>query len=381
MGILDAPALSRSAADARYLRPPTNAGARQKPYDSVKFAYNFKSANTLGGRAKLAAAFAGLSYAEILCLGDSKTAGLGTNGGGQYLPARSYPGQLLAGLASRGYSVSTGWVYPAHNLSVAEEPRLAYTGSWAARNVSTKILYASSTGAGTLTFTSDRPGTIAEIQYLPTSAGFTYSIDGAAAVTVTPSGSGTTPVTVTVTGLSNATHTIAINAAATGVLVQAFRVRNATGVGVSNAGIAGSTATDWIQQGATPGGTGNVVTPAPDAVFIQLGINDCRTGIAVATFSANLAAIVSRFHVSIGKTTILVVPMPPQVADTTTAKWQPYASAIYDVADQYDIPVLDVNDCLVDWATANAAGLTFDSVHENDGGYATTGSAALRLLT
>lgn len=373
---------------------PAAVGARAGRFDPVTGVYVPANASNvlLQSKAVMANAFAARQQVNILCLGDSETAGVGTNAGGQYTPLTSYPGRLAQILGQAGYpKVGTGWVYPCHNLSVTQDSRITSTGSWGALNQSATQLWLNSTGSGTLTFTSDVAGTVAEFQYLPTSTAFTYQIDGATAVNVTPAGSGQTPVVISVTGLASTTHTITINATGTGVLIQAFQVRTtAGGVLVSNAGLSGSTALQWTQSPGTPGSVGNVVTPNPDLVLMSLGINDARTGGStadgtVAQFKANYIPVITRFSTSIAKPVWLCVQVPPATADQATShyNWGQFQSAIYDLADTYGLPVLDLTYLFGGYqnqAFANTNGLYFDSLHPSDKGYAVVAGAWFNAL-
>jgi len=372
---------------------PAAVGPRSGAFDALTGVYLPTTAQQTLRRSKqaLATARAGLAQVNLLCAGDSETAGLGVNAGGTYIPANAFPGRLATYLNALGYAkVGTGWVYPAHNLTAPQEARITTTGS--AWTTTGPQLYATSTGSSTITFTSDVAGTIAEFQYLPTSAAFSYQIDGGSAVNVTPAGSGTTPVVVSVTGLSSSAHTVTINASAAGVLVQAFQVRAATGgLLVSNAGIAGSTALNWLQTAGTPSGVGNVVSPAPDITLLALGINDARSGGSAfdgtpAQFKANYGPVISRFLVSLNKPVWLCVQVPPAVADQTGGhySWAAWQSAIYDLADIWGCPLLDLTYHFGGYqgqTASNTDGLYYDGLHPSDKGYALVAHAWATALT
>lgn len=347
-------------------------------YSSSRHAYNFKASNTRRLRAGLAKAKAGVGVVRIGMCGDSTSAGYPS------AATKSAPLQMRSFLESRGYPVNgTGPVVanPGGGPGGYLDDRYATTGSWTTQANNANNILASNQSGSSITFTSDRAGTIVEISYLDLGAGWTYSIDGAAAVAV-PSGGGTgTLKRVTVNGLGSKTHTVRITVtdipAGTSMYLSWVDVRMATsGVSVGNFGVNASTTTDWTNQ--------TFYFPqmtlrdwAPDVVFVDLGINDWGSAASPqadpAEFKGRLQAIIDVFR---GNADVILVTSNP----FNGLDYQPYNVAKYELADDNDIPLVDVYEMFESWTVSNELGLFADSAHPSLAGYAEKGSALANAI-
>lgn len=339
---------------------PSYAGARANPYNSRVSAYNWKASNTRKLRAALGRAQAGTGRASLGFIGDSETDYyIGT--GNDFL--NMWPRVMRSVLASLGIPVGgTGLVWAPH-YGPAVDPRWTVGAGWTnANNYMT-----TTTSGATLTFASGDPGTAVDLVVFGTSGSLGWNIDsGAATGTLTPSG-GLVPVKYTLaTGLANTTHSLVLTTSSTAArYVIAARVYGASGVEVHNAAAFGSSAAgtgSWT-DGADPtqivSRVSTLQTASPDVVWCALGVNDINTsGTAPATVIAAISSLRSTFSTS---DFVLVAQYQP----ATNSGWEPYVSALYDLADSLDVPLIDLYDRSGGTITATANGLMGDTVHPN----------------
>jgi lysophospholipase L1-like esterase len=379
MGILDVPVTPENiGAVAKAL--PSAAGRRDKRYNAELSLYNATSANMRGFRNALAKARAG-GLVTFSFLGDSKIAGLGTNGMASINAAASAPGFFRSALAGRGYPIAgTGPVFSFQNPALGTaDTRWTFTGTWTPVVNTPNVNFRSSTVAGsTATFTSDLPGTVVEIRNLSNSGPYTYAIDGAAAVTVTPTGTNVIHTT-TVTGLANTVHTVVLTTTSTtATYALAVNVRQATGFQVANHGLSGSNTTHWIALNWFQAKGVAELLPT-DGVFLSLGTNDSGTGVTIANFKTNMTTIVAA-QKALGRPVMLILPSAPATTHVAYASWPLYVAAHYDLAESLDVPLLDLTDVHGTQALAMASGMFFDEVHEKEAGYALNASSILGAL-
>lgn len=355
---------------------PALAGVRAGRFNPALSLYNATPANMRGFRQAIGKLLDG-QLVTFSFLGDSKIAGYGTNGGVSIVAANSAPGHFRQMLGARGYSIAgTGPVFASQHASTLNDSRWSFPG-WTAGGTNNNFISASSAGAAA-TFTSDLAGTVVEINSLSNSAPFTYSIDGGAAVTVTPSGSNVV-YTTTITGLANTTHTVVLTTtSATLTYILSVNVRGTSGLQIANHGICSSTATDWTQTNFYQ--AKNVAQTLPsNGIFLSLGINDSRNGISAATFKTNMTTIITG-QTGLGRPLMLLVPTNPQTTDPAYTNWAAFVSATYDLSDTLGVPLLDLGDVQGAWTQANTAGLTFDGLHEDSAGYAVNAAALVAAL-
>lgn len=341
---------------------PSHAGTRNGRQDPGRSIYNLKASNTGRLRAALSAARAGTGLCRLGFAGDSLTAGY-TATRGTTDPVTSLRGELNR----QGYT--TGELV--HTSPSMTEPRITTTGTWAAGTVQFPWIGGTSTGA-TLALTGT--GTVCEIVSAKGSAPFTYSIDGAAAVTVTPSTSPTTILTTTVTGLTSASHTVTITTTNTaGVYLYALGFRSATGVVVDNAGIVGASSPDWLAQPTNYGPAVSTFSsgyPSHDAVFLELGANNLLHAVGTpAGLTSDLGSLITQIRAQSATpaTVVLVASNYMQTYDTSQPAW---ISAVYDAADASDVPLIDFADRLGLYGTYSGMQGAGDGIHLNPAGYA-----------
>lgn len=256
------------------------------------------------------------------------------------------------------------------------------------------ITYLYTDTASSITFKVS--GTIVKIYTVSgstTRAGYTYTIDGGAPVTVADSGISAANIQVTtVTGLANADHTVTITRdGASGTLsVCGVAGENATGIVVDNNAKAGAASGSFVtganSAASTPlgaGWNGGESNPC-DLLIYTAGPNDAASNVTPDVWSANVAKYfkaVKDTGVQAGDTDLMIVIPHLGTHDTTNFVYQEYANRARALADTYGAAVVNLWalgrnswkywDDLGYWGDADAVGAAgHDSVHPGDAGYA-----------
>jgi hypothetical protein len=360
---------------------PSYAGTgRTKTFDKTRSIYNPESP-TLGKiRARAAyGAVAGAGRFQVLGLGHSYLAG-----------SKATPGvndtmtTLRRILAARTGGTARSYA-PFRNGETRDSHYTAVGAGWQTTNVLPATGYGTSTTDGdTLTYTSTDTGTVLDFWVTADSTAFSYAVDGGAAVPLTNTGADQAVRVVTVTGLPNTTHTLTITKTGTGVtrFIGAM-VRDTTGIEVYNFGWGGTTSSQWAASTAgTLRGIAASVAVQRDAVLIQVDTNDARTAAGNLTgpqWKTSIGTAIAS-HVGLGQPTALLLS-PDGPSGIPAGRWDEYAVAAYELAEQYDIPLLDLRAVVGGWATAKAAGFTDgDDLHFNVRGWFVEANAIAGLL-
>jgi lysophospholipase L1-like esterase len=147
---------------------------------------------------------------------------------------------------------------------------------------------------------------------------------------------------------------------------------------VSNHGINGTTARDWLYGGDAVGPSWDARMKASraDIVIVQLGVNDSNS-YPVETYVHALEGLVRRTHAA-GKLIILETPGPvdnPGLA--------PYAQAMIELAGKLRVPLIDQYSYWTAWMAANRVRirtLVPDGTHPSDAWYIEKGKYAARVF-
>lgn len=364
---------TRSATEFNPSAYPSYVGARTKTFDARSSLYNGTAINMRNIRAGINSTRQGGTFV-LTAFGDSTTAGSGATS------ALSWPGQMLSLLLASGCPIKgTGLVMAGQGVT---DPRWASTGTITAAGS-----FAQLAAAATKTFTSDRNGTTAVIRFYRNSGNFSILVDGSApssgvvtvvggtysAGTVTPDGASSAG-SVTVTGLTDTVHAVKVTSTATTYLI-GIKVTGTAGLEINNMGVPSSASGDWTSTGFTS--NFQIATlETPGVIIIPIGVNDGSTSVPVATYKSNLSTIASNAKA------IAPVLLVAQInaSGIPSATQQQYVSAMYDVADTLDLPVLDLMHRWGSFFAANLLGLTADSVHPNSRGYADWAQATTSAL-
>lgn len=355
---------------------PLYAGTRTKRFSPDNSIYNGYSLKTRKARAKLSAALNGTGRAKILYLGHSEVAGQGgyTGTGDTSIRLR----QVLANL---GYPVGTGWVY-AHNKNGQPQPtkdsRWSNTGSFVYD--ATSLFGSYNTATQSSVFTADVAGDTVDIATYGNGQSIAYNINGTTGTLTTNASSAVQVATVAVTVPVGGTITLTATTAAS-MYILGVNVRKASTVEVTNAGLSGAAAADWLPT-ANADAFYNIyksatLTALPDVVVIELDANEALNGVTTATFKTNMTTLINALKALTTTPEIFLVHACSMVpggggyAAVTQATWDSFGSALYDLADTFDVPLLDMTHRTgLTFAEANANGVMFDQVHPNNLYYA-----------
>jgi len=385
-----------------YSRPETQTAAVTRPssvpasqalaysFNGSKAAYNVKPSNTR--RLTAAIARSAFTLQSIAAIGDSLTVGFGTPVA--ELNLYSYPSWLARRVLPTRLGTpqsGTGVVSLFNNYG---DPRVATSGSGLAFGAPHFALQANAAG-NVVTFTSDVPGTVAEVWSFGGSSPFTIAVDGAIPAagavsflspgpasatynastgTVTPNGQSAV-LRVIVSGLANTTHAVRWTSTAAAGFVEAFRVGNPTGLEVSRMAVAGATMqtagggyswqdTDFFSY------AGIMLASNPAAVLVGIGGNDANQNLSIDTYRTQLQAFLLRIRAA-GADPIIVAESPFDVSGgVNPARWASFVAAQYVVADAVDCPLIDQAHAFGSYAESTTLGLTIaDGLHLNPSGY------------
>lgn len=357
-----------------------------KRYDRARNVYNLKPQHLFRTRAKLAQARAGTGICKIAAVGHSMVAGVGATTGTQ-----DWPTVLADILNSHGIPRAGSNLVTGNRGSGLMDARWSWGAGWGSFGGSSTLM-ANSTTTNAAVMTSDKAGTVVDIWFYKTSTSSAYSvvIDGGAPVTVTPSGSNNTPFLHTITGLANTTHTVSVTRSGGGAgYILGAEVRQTSGVSIFNGGIGGSrvtTLTETQLYGTTAfASSGSYSGPNRTwgADLILMGpiiTNDAFAGTNVATWKADHQTAITRARTFSGTYTqasdlVLVADTPVAGIDQSG-----YRTALYELADTNDLPLIDMFDRWGSYTLSNAYGLMDDGTHPNRNGYAEEAAAVMGAL-
>lgn len=162
------------------------------------------------------------------------------------------------------------------------------------------------------------------------------------------------------TALAAGSHVLKVTAPATGnMVVWGLEARvSDQGVRVTRSALSGTRIGDLATSEQT---MKLVIDRAAPDLFILLGpTNDYLQQTAVATYKARLTTAVQRAQAA-GASMLLVVASPPQDMSLTIG-YASYVTAAYQVADEQDCALLDLQKRWVSYVAAQAAGVVGDTV-------------------
>lgn len=360
--VADAATLSATYAPGSV--PSIITGTHTKGYDQKRNLYNLQPKHLRKTRSQLAAARAGLGLCKISILGDSTDAGETATPFGTNAP----PVRFRNALKDVGYPVAGTGLVLNRNGASGNDSRWGASGTW---TTYTQIFDYATTDGNTKTFTSDLPGTVVEVTYNSSNVGtFEVQIDGGAIDTVTIDGVPENK-TWTKTGLANTTHTVVVRhkSSTLGILLSGVCVRATTGLLVSSYGVGGSKSAEWEANSGV--GYANVAkTYGADLYILNVLTNDVTQAVTAATYKTNMQSIITRL-VATGADLLLVSNVPRGDANSDTA----HRIKLYELADENDLPLLDLGDRWGTHAIASTLGMMSDYAHPNAKGYAEKGQA------
>lgn len=348
--------------------------------------------------AALARHRAGVGTARLAFVGDSTTAGVGSNPAASNtdIRRRSMPA-VLAQVMTQRYGVkasSMGWFgdgWETTNFSVAD-PRVArgagwsifqtmVPGGWAHRDAtttSTPITFTPST-----TVATDRLDVW--VLVYPGYADFVVSTSGAfnGSGATNAAAGGCKKYTISRTA-STAPWTLQKSGATPGaeliVLGMEAWVSADNPMRIWNMGAAGSKVWDWANPNEAWNAKNALASAeyAPDLTVIGLTINDWAQGTSESTYKAALATLITSAQVT--GDALLVSGVPSNLGTATTARQQEVTGWMLDMAAQYDCPAIILADRWVSQSYEPMRGLYFDGLHPSNVGYADIAEVIARVI-
>lgn len=346
---------------------PAYAGTRRNyTYDAARRIYlpnGFLRRQSLAALGKAGSGASGAAEvggaASILCLGDSETAGRPN-------VLTSWPYRLRKMLQAFGYPIGgTG----ANGIDLLGAGPVA--SSWTLAGgmaLSGSAFWMKSTTEGASgTYVSEFAGTQVDVWTFGNSGAFTVAIDGGAEELFTPGGVAGKVEKFTKAGLANAVHTVVVKSKTAGsTYIFAVNVHTpATGLEVVNFGASGTTTGEWRTPKATSFSLASQVQnlyPEPGIVVLSLGLNDMVGSVPLATYRANLEALVAEYQ-GLGADVYLVAQ--PMEESFSQATWEEWLRAQYEVADAKACGLYDAFAMTGSYTEASGRALMYDAIHVN----------------
>lgn len=408
-----------NAAYERTVRPSWAKSTR--PFDQRLSAYNLRPDNTKKWRAAKARAAAGLGQAHVSTFLDSITHGANTATSNPKF-TYSWPGRLRTLLQARLGDGGTGVVVPWDSLpndpgSPPHDNRFNFAG--AVTNVAYGVY---SKGAKRVTGTD---GAVNHIEFTATCDEFwVYSlvssgglprvqVDGGTINTIGAGGNSTTSTFLpkpgywgegTSMGLvvsqipagSLGQHTIRLMAPSTSGTLTVLGIEGriaGKGVRVSNLAQSSRQMSELVADDATNHFSGMSITFdtfRSDLAVLLVGMNDYQGHVPVATFKTRVATAIDRqrstsTYSAKGDVILATCPQPnyaaPIPADgVLTPPMTDYYGALYELADEKDVPLIDVAQRWTDYTAASGLGFFGDALHPNDLGSSDIAQAVANVL-
>lgn len=344
---LTSPGPVRDAADARVIAVGDPAFAREgvRPtamvaagsthvYDQKASLYNFRPENTRRIKWSLARALSGAGVARWAFKDDSTGAGYPDP---TFSPAR----QLLSLLEKRGYPVAGELVVanPGGAAGTMVDPRWTFSGPWTPQGgaASPNFVRTVASSGAWAKYTGNRKGDRVRTAHF-CSAPVELRIDGVLIKTLPASAAST--ITYNTEIVTDDLHNVELRST-TGAnmnVVYAGVGYITAGVEFFNGGTNSTRSADWLTSTYFYNGP-VIATYNPHVTFIGLGHNDKNVGagVPVATYKANLQAMITAGLAGGAGNVVLVAQNPNQSGD-----FADYMRAKYELADSNDIPLIDI---------------------------------------
>jgi lysophospholipase L1-like esterase len=339
----------------------------------------------------------GEGYATLLCIGDSITQGetstFGTNPIfrncwphklQELLDAYYVPAQI--GLCSGGYGT------PGPDLRFT----LGSGWSWAAANIGFSKYSIQSAGgaAGTMTYAPGYLCDKADIYFKvhnSNQGNSSVTVDGGAPTALTGFGtpSRVEVVNVDLGGLAD-THVLTFAGA---TIVDGLGLFDIIGIDAYDSttpcvrvgllGRSGASTEEWGFGGYPGAGFQSldaIAKAAPDLTIINLGVNDAAVPVSLATYIANMAAVIDVCQLTGDVLLTGLIPSGGVFSGRQPIELDYSVNGLGSLATSHGCGVVDLNARWVDFATADALGWMTDSLHPTAAGYADMAQAIFNAL-
>ncbi len=325
------------------------------------------------------------SLARVLLIGDSTIYGRGANPAGSFGVTGAFdmgaPGRRLAEtMRANGLEARCRSVVGMGSNNTAEATEQYFEGApdvGVALNGWGKFTYKAiggdifqtATSPGSLTFTFGGVDTVALGFPINAYGTLRYRVDGGPWVDLNENGAGVIDLLRVEIDLGTVgAHTVEVERTASTVYVQYCEAwAKSDNVVIVPWGARGYTSSDLVLT-TRPWSYLSALAKVPfDVACVNIGINDVNTGMAQATYEANLGAYLDAVLEQVPAPRVFAI-IPNDIA----AGLAYLPTSIVAVAGARGITVLDTREAsgMSDYAAASAAGLMFDTLHPNNLGYA-----------
>lgn len=305
-------------------------------------------------------------HVRMVCAGPSTVAG--TGGSQPMVAVSSFPAQLIDLLGAR----------PGRVMASTYDNRWEFSGAISLRP-GTHTLGMSSSGSFTATYTSREAATGYTLYaYRQSATDLTVTVDGGSPQTIAlPGLSGFKALRID--GLDDTAHTITISGP-DGVFIDSIEA-DTDGLTIYNAGRPSSSAADWVSGNTSStwshvfpttfaSEANNENQPKPDLALVQPLLNGSQP--------ADIRQVVANVQALNIPTVLVTCGGVGGMTGGSTVPTQ--IAALYDAADEFDLPLIDLTDTMGWYAPANAKGLMNDTVHPNRRGYSVQAWRIYRAL-
>lgn len=349
--------------------------------------YNLTPPTLTKYRKARAAYLSGSARLKIACIGDSTTAGMGSNGS-LFGSARikSYPNYLAAALQAKDTRLITNLASRIGSQNVSDatyDPRLVLGSGWG--NVIAcpgGDTFTNNSTTNALAFSPGAAVDTVDVYYIVAGAGgsFTIDIGGATLATISQSGAAALGKTTVALG-SLTTPTINAKRVSGTVWIIGFDAYNSAvpDVAIWNLGVSSKKVADLANATDPYGPLNGTKSMAPHLIILDIGINDWLAPTSLSAFAASYLTLATQYQTVAD--VIVKIPIPSIASSVSVATQLTYIAAMKSVATTLNLPVIDMTQRFVSQATADAAGYYFDTIHGNALNYADQADIIATVLT
>jgi lysophospholipase L1-like esterase len=345
------------------------------PTNSIPNVTNFTPSSLPRYRTKLASAIASPGSPVTICMvGDSTT--MGATNATTALKATSWPAQLAKLYRGIGLSVAEDSITGDNSTPgtgtaglTAYDPKAVFAGSTWLRNTDGLggNMIRNTSGTDIFAYTPAASTDTIDTWYAQNSGNGTFTVsDGATLLSTINSGSPTTTAFIKATSTRTASAN-PINFVRTGAggavylgLVSTWS-STTTQVKIFNFGRFGKMASDFTTATSPWSPLNSIPVVGCDLITINLGINEVRQNVAVATYTANMQTLITAYKAS--GADVILVRYHPDGAPVNPGLLPSYYAAQVSLAQNNNLPMVDLTARFVSYAVGNGQGEYGDSVH------------------
>lgn len=372
-------------------------GQRGKPAVVVPpWLINFKASNTANAKLAIRNVLNGLQSETIDCVGDSTTAGWGSNTTpSNNLQSASrrvlgWPAILASTLAARyGIKTNIDNFFGSTALLKAQyptyDPRVTLNGTAGFSGTAFSV-------GGFIYFTTDNTSTIVFAPGNPFDTFVLYCYDTGTNVTLTADTGETKTFVSTDSSMAVRIGSFSFTTNPTSITIKAVNASGIRMMGaqtylstqkqlfVQNMGWGNSLSAQWAD-------TTNLFCPInavkavnPRLIILELDINDVNTGVSGATRTTNMTKIINAWKDADTDVFLATSHWSEALEEgatghATIAAMQANYTVTRAIGAALDLPVIDKALALISWTNQQALGLNFDVSHFNTAGYALEGGS------